>query len=144
MTPIETARKILNDVNAAQSSQEELVVKVLSVLPSYGWTPPPTPRREVHYDRSVAYKEEDLVYAAYSRCKCGAGMAYLKDSWSRGFWACSAQLKHEAADNVVMVASDVFASDLPDFTHSPALMFAFWDMKSELQPSAHGVTTRPK
>lgn len=81
---------------------------------------------------------ERLVYAAHARCPCGAGMAYDpigEDKGSpfvgplSGYWDCSAILLG-AADTAVK--------------HEARLPFAFYEIKSELQPSANGATTRPK
>lgn len=81
---------------------------------------------------------ERLVYAAHSRCPCGAGLAYdpcyeEKDSPFVGSlsnaWDCSAILLG-TADRAVQ--------------HTGRLPFAFYDVKEEGQPSAYGATTRPK
>jgi hypothetical protein len=79
-----------------------------------------------------------LVYAAYNRCPCGAGLAHdpaYEDPESvfrgplSGFWDCSAILLGTADKGV---------------THTGKLPFAFYEIKSEQQPSAGGATTRPK
>lgn len=71
---------------------------------------------------------EELLFAAYVRCPCGAGMAYPKGIGVRnGRWNCSAILLGEA---------DVKTE------HEAALPFAFYEIKSENQPSANGATTR--
>lgn len=79
-----------------------------------------------------------LIYAAYSRCSCGAGLAYdpcFEDATSvfvgclSGCWDCSAILTG-VADKAV--------------THTDKLPFAFYEILSEQQPSAHGATTRPQ
>jgi hypothetical protein len=76
---------------------------------------------------SYTAKDEDLVYAAYSRCGCGAGLAYHKYIGIHGFWACS----------------DVLCGRTPpDATHSVCLPFHSYAVKSEGQPSANGATTR--
>lgn len=79
---------------------------------------------------------ERLVYAAYKRCPCGAGLAYDPagedtDSPFHGpsSWDCSAIILG-TADNTVQ--------------HTGKLPFAFYEIKSENQPSAGGATTRPK
>lgn len=78
-----------------------------------------------------------LVYAAYSRCPCGAGMAYdpcFEDEKSvfvgalSGYWDCSAILLNTANTDV---------------KHTAQLPFAFYEVLSEDQPSANGSTTRP-
>lgn len=76
------------------------------------------------------YSDDELIYAAYSRCPCGAGMAYVKNpSSDMRYWDCSNILKG-IADVKVM--------------HTGELPFAFYEVKSENQPSAYGATTRPK
>jgi hypothetical protein len=74
--------------------------------------------------------QDDLIYAAYSRCSCGAGLAYKKNPGpDEMYWDCSAILLG-TADRAVK--------------HEAQLPFAFWSLKSELQPSVGGATTRPK
>lgn len=78
-----------------------------------------------------------IVYAATSRCPCGAGLAYdpvAEDKGSvfngplSGYWDCSAIILGTADKGV---------------QHSARLPFAFYSIKSEGQPSANGATTRP-
>jgi hypothetical protein len=89
---------------------------------------------------------ERLVYAATSRCKCGAGLAYdpfgasgghpeegendspFKGVFS-GWWDCSA---------ILLGTADT------QQTHTGQLPFSSYEVKSENQPSAGGATTRPK
>lgn len=79
---------------------------------------------------------ERLIYAATSRCPCGAGLAYDPfgsddpNSPFKGpsFWDCSAILLGTADKSV---------------KHTDRLPFAFYEIKSENQSSAHGATTRP-
>jgi hypothetical protein len=74
--------------------------------------------------RTKPWKAKHLVYAAVSRCQCGAGLAYApKDD----AWDCSAVLLGQVAPG-------------PEHRRYP---FTFWEIKSELQPSARGGTTRP-
>lgn len=75
------------------------------------------------------FKSEELIFAALSRCPCGAGLAYPKDIGINGAWNCSAILMGIADTKTL---------------HEDALPFAFYEVKSELQPSANGATTRPK
>lgn len=78
---------------------------------------------------------ERLCYAAYARCKCGAGFAY--DPYGEGTepfygpdaWECS---------KILLKTAD------PAVRHSAAMPFMFYEVKSEDQPSAGGATTRPK
>lgn len=77
---------------------------------------------------------ERLIFAAHSRCPCGAGMAYDPADEGNGvfkgpsYWDCSAILLGTADPNV---------------THEARLPFAFYKVESENQPSAGGATTRP-
>jgi hypothetical protein len=82
-----------------------------------------------HEAEGHTYTDAELVYAATARCGCGAGLAYFKGTSLRGFWDCSATLKG-TADKAVQ--------------HTDRLPFAFYEVKSEKQPSAQGATTRPK
>lgn len=75
-----------------------------------------------------------LVYAATSRCPCGAGLAYPTDADPfTGAWDCSAILTGAA-----------IPTGQPDAVkHTALLPFIFYAIKSERQPSANGRTTRP-
>ncbi len=75
------------------------------------------------------FSPDELRYAATSRCLCGAGFAYPKNSSPRGSWYCSAILTGKAERGS---------------SHDSSLPFAFYEIKSEDQPSANGQTTRPK
>lgn len=79
--------------------------------------------------------EDDLIYAAFARCSCGAGMAYVKgsDPW-QGYWDCSDILLGRAIPKGQPGAVE----------HTAKLPFIFWEITSELQPSANGMTTRPR
>lgn len=80
------------------------------------------------YPKTGSYKPEELRFAATARCECGAGLAYPpKDAGISCYWDCSAVL-------MGMVQ--------PGIEH-PTYAFAFYGVKSELQPSAYGATTRP-
>lgn len=79
-----------------------------------------------------------LTYSAYSRCSCGAGLAYGKMTVEKdsafnypynGYWDCSAIIDGTADKNV---------------QHTAKLPFQFYEIKSENQPSANGSSTRPK
>jgi hypothetical protein len=72
---------------------------------------------------------EELTFSALARCGCGAGIAYPKNIGIHGAWYCSAILLGEAK---------------PGTTHNSPLPFAMYEIKSENQPSAGGVTTRPQ
>jgi len=76
-----------------------------------------------------SFQPEELLYAAASRCPCGAGLAYPKEMGIHGWWDCSAILTR-TADGLV--------------EHTAKLPFAFYEIKSEDQPSSMGATTRPK
>lgn len=86
-----------------------------------------------------------LVYASTARCNCGAGMAY--DPASKGKadspfkgpseWECGDILRFD------LLPADKQA-EVKAATHSAPLPFAFYEVKSEKQPSANGATTRPQ
>jgi len=82
---------------------------------------------------------KQLRYAARARCPCGAGMAYPSERSEAhnydyslfriaSYWDCSA---------IILGTAD------PDVQHTAQLPFAFYEIKSENQPSANGATTRP-
>ena len=72
-----------------------------------------------------------MVYAAYARCECGAGLAYDElighKHLADGHWNCSA---------VILGTAD------PNVEHTPKLPFMFYEIKSENSRSAAGATTR--
>lgn len=72
------------------------------------------------------FAADELTFAARSRCKCGLGLAYPNDTGMHGSWDCSGVLLGAAAK---------------DQPHD-SLPFAFYEIKSENQPSANGATTR--
>lgn len=72
---------------------------------------------------------DELLFASHERCECGAGFAYPKGMGMWGSWNCSAILLGRAEKGS---------------THSSAMPFSFYEVKSEDQPSANGATTRPK
>lgn len=98
-------------------------------------------------DEKQFFTDEQLIYAATARCDCGAGFAYpsnptvkqcrawMPDSPFRMWdhWVCSDILTGRAVRKCEEGAK----------THSGALPFVFWEVKSEMQPSAQGRTTRP-
>lgn len=76
------------------------------------------------------WKLTEIRFAAGARCRCGAGLAYpidVTESMELGAWACSRVLLGEIVD---AVQHDTYP-------------FAFYEIKSEDQPSAEGRTTRP-
>lgn len=78
----------------------------------------------------------DLIYAAEARCPCGAGLAYEKDAGPYGdkaVWDCSA----------ILLDAAIPSGQPGSVQHTGQLPFVFYDIKSEKQPSAGGVTTRP-
>lgn len=72
--------------------------------------------------------EKDLIYAAFARCPCGAGLAY-KPGTHPGYWDC---------------ADILLEREKKDVQHTDRLPFTFYEIKSERQPSANGETTRPQ
>ena len=84
-------------------------------------------------DHLAKFSDAELVYAATTRCACGAGMAYPKNIGMHGSWHCSDILTFRAA-----------TKDSADSVgHTSPLPFSFYSVKSENQPSAFGATTRP-
>lgn len=77
--------------------------------------------------------DDELVYAATARCKCGAGLAYPYGIGGCGYWDCSEILKGRA----------VHSGKPGAVQHTARLPFTFYEVKSERQPSARGATTRP-
>ena len=88
--------------------------------------------KRVEMDGGQSYKDSDLVYAAYERCLCGAGMAYPKGCGMHHCWDCSDILTGRA----------VPSGQVGSVKHSDQKPFVFWNIKSEQQPSAGGATTR--
>jgi hypothetical protein len=86
------------------------------------------------YEGKDAFELNDLVFAAYDKCPCGAGLAYPKNIGIRGFWDCSDLLLNRAIPK----------GEEGSKTHTAQLPFMFYEIKSENQPSAKGATTRPK
>lgn len=81
------------------------------------------------------YTDAELRYAASSRCPCGAGLAYpIYPIDIHGAWDCSDILTGRAIPSGQEGA----------VTHTDRLPFAFYEVKSDDQPSAHGATTRPR
>jgi hypothetical protein len=75
------------------------------------------------------FKLEELTFAAHTRCICGHGFAYPNNCGPFSSWTCSAILR-----GLAQAGS----------SHDSAMPFAFYELKSENQPSANGLTTRPK
>lgn len=90
-------------------------------------------RLEEAYAGRGAFADDELRYAATKRCPCGAGLAYPTGIGMHGSWDCSDILTGRAAHSGSPEAK----------THTGRLPFAFYEIKSEDQPSADGRTTRP-
>ena len=77
------------------------------------------------------YTDDDLRYAAYARCVCGAGLAYPKG--------------YDLRDVHCFSCSDLLKGiKRPGVMHTEPLPFVFYEIKTEDQPSACGATTRTK
>ena len=76
---------------------------------------------------SPIFTDEELIYSAQVLCPCGYGLAYPKGCGAFHYWDCSGILKG-IADTTV--------------EHCGQYPFAMSNIKSELQPSAGGRTTR--
>lgn len=77
------------------------------------------------FNRANPFFPDGLVYSARARCRCGRGLCYRE---------------HDAAD-AWECAAVVLDGDNPH--NHEAFPFAFYEIKSEIQPSAAGATTRP-
>ena len=84
-------------------------------------------KRTRRADPSAAFSAAELIFAAYERCVCGAGMAYPIGCSPHDAWHCSAILRGIASR---------------ERAHSSPMPFSFYEIKSENQPSANGATTR--
>lgn len=80
------------------------------------------------------YQDRELVYAAYARCQCGAGLAYPRGIGIRGSWDCSDILTGRA----------IQSGHEGSVMHDDRYPFTFWEITSEQQPSVNGATTRVK
>lgn len=96
--------------------------------------------------KRTPFADDKLIYAAYARCECGAGLAYPKDPTMR-------QLKEWNNDSVFNYWDHWDCSDIltgraipkgqeGSKMHCGKLPFAFYEVKSENQPSVYGATTR--
>jgi len=75
-----------------------------------------------------------LIFAAYARCTCGYGMAYDPASEGHDSSPFKGPSKWECA-GVLLGTGD------KKVLHTAPLPFAFYEVKSENQPSANGATT---
>jgi hypothetical protein len=80
-----------------------------------------------------AFSLSDLVFAATSRCPCGAGLAYPRNISAWGSWDCSD----------ILLGRAIPKGQEGTKQHTGELPFTFYEVKSENQPSANGATTRP-
>ncbi|MPM08715.1 hypothetical protein SDC9_55029 [bioreactor metagenome] len=79
------------------------------------------------------FTPEELVFAATTRCHCGAGLAYVKNCSPRSSWHCSE----------ILLGTAIHAGLDSAKEHDGELPFIMYNIKSERQPSANGMTTRP-
>src|SRR5690242_2443721 len=49
-------------------------------------------RVKLCHQLKAKFDQSELIFAAYSRCSCGAGFAYPKEIGIHGSWSCSAIL----------------------------------------------------
>lgn len=76
----------------------------------------------------------ELVYAAWSRCPCGAGLAYVPARTpDGGYWDCGDILLGRAAAHGMAGAVQ----------HTGQLPFAFYKVVPETSSRAEGQSTRP-
>jgi hypothetical protein len=104
-------------------------------------------------ERSVMTKRptlEDLVFSARERCRCGCGLAYHKNQTDlfRGFWLCSYLWLNVPEVSLVRPSESIFDTGVfraPNGTeHDGAFTFSLFNIKSEIEASYRGITTRPK
>lgn len=93
--------------------------------------------RPQHHSRF--FSDDELIYAATARCQCGAGLAYSPQDENPDLpykgpsaWDCSDILTGRAAK----------VGESGHVQHDDIAPFAFYEIKSEEQPSANGMTTR--
>lgn len=75
-----------------------------------------------------------LTYAAFARCRCGAGLAYRSGDRA---WDCGDILRFDSL-------SPEEQARVKAAQHDEPAPFAFYEVKGENQPSARGATTRPQ
>lgn len=110
-------------VNAGEAAERELARRGAVAAKHNG----DRLKRLLEGDASAAFDASELNFAAYARCECGSGLAYPPGVSVHGAWHCSAVLRGTAQR---------------DAAHAAPLPFAFYEIKSETQPSANGSTTR--
>lgn len=94
----------------------------------------------------------ELIFAANSRCKCGAGLCYVKDREDRKIetgdkWICSSILLSDIKLKVKTEGGFFGGGTIEDengVEHNQSYPFVSYEIKSEDQPSANGATTRPQ
>ncbi len=91
-------------------------------------------RKLRHWLRNRRSIERRLIYAAYARCPCGAGLAYDPRKGAYDSWDCSD----------ILLGKAIQSGQPGAMIHTARLPFIFYEIKSELQPSANGATTRKK
>ena len=77
------------------------------------------------FEQGEPFKDEELIYSAFDRCNCGYGLAYPKNCTGNHQWTCAKVLKGIGTDG-----------------GHKAFPFSMYEIKSEIQPSASGATTR--
>jgi hypothetical protein len=97
------------------------------------------------------FTPDELVYAAHARCLCGAGLAYVRDREVRkgntgDKWVCSEILTNDVKVRVLN-DGNFFGGGIIETEdgkqHNQSYPFVSYEIKSELQPSQMGATTRP-
>jgi hypothetical protein len=129
MTEKEQLQKEIEEIDLLKKPKEERLRQILS-----------DEEKEIKERVNLAkqlkasFRLDELVFSAGARCSCGAGLAYPKGIGGCGQWTCSDILLGRAKPS----------GDPDAKTHDGDLPFAFYEVKSENQPSAYGQTTRPK
>lgn len=89
--------------------------------------------------RQAPWTDNDLEYAATARCSCGAGLAYAPSE--RGTGVCKGPSAWDCSD--ILTGRAIPSGQPGSVKHDEPAPFAFYEIKSERQPSARGATTRP-
>lgn len=86
------------------------------------------------------WTDDQLMYAAYARCQCGAGLAYAPSDPGDPRLPFKGPSAWDCSD--ILTGRAVPKGQPGSVTHSDRFPFAFYEIKAEIQPSANGATTR--
>ena len=99
------------------------------------------------HDMTRIYTPEELIYSAYKRCRCGAGLAYpksCKDPYY--FWGCghimSTDIKFRPITQPTGPFDPGIIEDENGVMHDGGFSFVFYEIKPETCKCVNGSTTR--